>query len=204
MKILQRYFLVLGIVLPIILQNNVALGSEEYPVSAAPPNGLFSEYSFIVGYGTGRTHTAHYQQALTLLHLGINLDRFFPALNSYKGKLSFFIEPQFNPVFNSGDDYELGLGLGIQYLYPVMDKLSVYVRAGISPHYIAIEKIQRHQENGFLFSDLVGTGLYYHLTESSAINFGCWLRHLSNAGLEKPNDGINSVFGVIGYSFSFN
>ena len=204
MKFLQRFLLIYGIVLLIIFQHSVAMGSEGYPFSLPAADHFFSESAFLVGYGPGKTHTAHYQTALMILHLGVNLDRFFPALNAYQGKLSFFIEPQYNPVLNSGDDYEVGLGLGLQYLYPVTDKLSTYVRAGISPHYIAIEKIKRHQENGFLFSDLVGAGIYYHLTESSAINFGCWLRHLSNAGFEKPNDGINSVFGVIGYSFSFH
>jgi len=203
LKPIQRFFLVYGIVLLIMLQNSVVMGSEGHPFSSPAVDHFFSEAAFLVGYGPGKTHTAHYQTALMILHLGINLDRFFPALNSYQGKLSFFIEPQFSPVFNSGDDYELGLGLGLQYLHPVHDKFSAYIRAGISPYYIAIEKIQRHQENGFLFSDLVGAGIYYHLTESSAISFGCWLRHLSNAGLEKPNDGINSVFGIIGYSFSF-
>jgi opacity protein-like surface antigen len=202
LRTIQRCVFVLGIVALVIFRYDTAMGGEEYPSSGTPPYRLFSESSLILGYGSGFIHKVDYETALIILHLGVNLDRYFPSLNSYKGKLSFFIEPQFNPVINSESDYELGLGLGLQYRYPVNDKLSAYIRAGISPHYISIVTI--HQANGFIFSDLVGAGVYYHLTDSSAINLGFWFRHLSNATMEKPNDGVNTFIGVIGYSFFFN
>jgi hypothetical protein len=202
LRSLQRCILIFGIAFLVIFPQDVAMGSEEYPRSTTSPDSLFSESSLILGYGSGFIRKMDYETALIIIHFGVNLERYFPSLNSYKGKLSFFIEPQFNPVINSESDYEVGLGLGLQYQYPVNDKLSAYVRAGISPHYISIVNI--HQANGFIFSDLVGAGVYYHLTDSSAIHLGCWFRHLSNAAMEKPNDGVNSFIGVIGYAFIFN
>lgn len=202
LRIYKRCFLFLCIAILIISSYGMVAAGEESPVSAIPSDRLFSEASFIVGFGPGFIHRVHYETALIILHLGIDLDKYYPSLKSYKGKLSFFIEPQFNPEVNSGSDYELGLGLGLQYRYPVDDKISAYIRAGISPHYFTKETI--HQADGFIFSDVIGAGVYYHLSDSSAINLGCWLRHLSNAAIEKPNDGVNSIFGVIGYTIFFN
>ena len=202
LRIIKRYSLVIVIVFLVIFQYDTALGSGQYADSTAEPYRLFSESSIILGYGSGIIHKVDYDTAFIILHLGINLDRYYPSLNSYEGNLSFYIEPQFNPVINSESDYEVGLGLGFQYRYPVNDKMSAYFRAGISPHCITIETI--HQANGFIFSDLIGVGVDYLLTDSSAVNLGFWFRHMSNAGMEKPNDGVNSFIGVIGYSFFFN
>ncbi len=202
MRKIQRYILFLGIVFLVISQHDIAMGAGEYSDSTIEPYQLFSESSLILGYGSGIIRKVDYETALVILHLGVNLDKYFPSLKSYEGRLYFYIEPQFNPVLNSGSDYELGLGLGIQYQYPINDKLSAYCRAGISPHYITIETI--YQANGFIFSDLVGAGVYYRMTDSSAVNLGFWFRHMSNAAMKKPNDGVNSFIGVIGYTFFFD
>jgi opacity protein-like surface antigen len=59
------------------------------------------------------------------------------------------------------------------------------------------------QANGFIFSDTIGAGLSFFVTEYSAINVEYRLRHMSNAGMEKPNGGIDTHFGTIGYSLFF-
>lgn len=202
MRIHRRIFFILSVSFLIIFSTGMAMGSNENPSSAPAAHRLFSESAFITGYGTGSIHEGHYETALLIWHLGVNLDRFFPSLKTHKGKLTVFIEPQFNPVFNPESDFEFGLGLGLQYQYPIMDKLSAYALAGAGPHYISV--VTDDQANGFVFSDMVGVGLYYHLTERSAINVGYRFRHVSNAGMEMPNEGINSNFGVIGYSIFFN
>jgi hypothetical protein len=202
MKLQQRSFFVLGISFLLIFSTGIAIATDEISASAPTSNRFFGESAFITGFGTGSIHEGHYQTALLIWHLGINLDRVFPSLKSHKGKLTFFIEPQINPVVNPEADFEFGMGLGFQYQYPIMEKLSAYVLAGVGPHYISV--VTDDQANGFLFSDMAGVGLYYHLTDQSAIHVGYRIRHLSNCDIEIPNGGIDSHFGVIGYSVFFN
>lgn len=202
MIIRQRIFFTLSILFLIIFSTGMAIGSDENASSAPAANRLFSESGLITGFGTGTIEEGHYQTVLLIWHLGINMDRVFPSLKTHKGKLTFYIEPQVNPVVEPESDYEFGVGLGFQYQYPIMEKLSAYVLAGVGPHYISV--VTDDQANGLTFSDTAGVGLYYHLNDRSAINVGYRFRHLSNAGIQKPNGGIESHFGVIGYSVFFN
>lgn len=202
MIIRQRIFFTLSILFLIIFSTGMAIGSDENASSATAANQLFSESGLVTGFGTGTIEEGHYQTVLLIWHLGINMDRVFPSLKTHKGKLTFYIEPQVNPVVEPESDYEFGVGLGFQYQYPIMEKLSAYVLAGVGPHYISV--VTDDQANGFTFSDTAGVGLYYHLTDRSAINVGYRFRHLSNAGIQEPNGGIESHFGVIGYSVFFN
>ncbi len=202
MRIQRRILFVLGISFLIIFSTGMATAAND-PASAPPAaDRLFTESGLITGFGTGTVEEGHYQTVLLVWHLGINMDRVFSSLKTHKGRLTFYIEPQINPVVEPETDFELGVGLGFQYQYPVTENLSAYILGGVGPHYISV--VAEDQANGFIFSDSVGTGIYYHLTNCSAINIGYRFRHLSNAGIQKPNGGIESHFGVIGYSVFFN
>jgi len=202
MKFHQRFLLVFILACMILFSAGMAMGSDDGTAPVPAFNRLFSESAFITGFGSDSIPEGDYQTVLLICHLGINLDHLFPFLKSHRGKLTFFLEPQFNPVVNPKDDYEFGVGIGFQYQYPIMEKLSVYAMGSVGPHYISV--VTEDQANGFVFSDMVGAGLYFHLTSHSAINVGYRFRHLSNGDTAKPNTGIDSHFGVIGYSVFFN
>ncbi len=202
MKIRQRFLVFLGISFLILFSTTMLMAADENASAAPAANRLISESGLLTGFGTGDIEEGHYQTVLLIWHLGINMDHIFPSLKTHKGKLTFYIEPQINPVVEPESDFEFGVGLGIQYQYPVTEKLSAYILGGVGPHYISV--VTDDQANGFTFSDTVGAGIYYNLTDRSAINVGYRFRHLSNAGIQKPNGGIESHFGVIGYSVFFN
>ena len=164
-------------------------------------NRLFTESSIITGFGTSDISEGDYQPVLLIWHLNIDLKSFFTVLEKHRGSLSFYLEPQINPVVNPESDIECGIGLGFKYMYPFADKFSIYIMGGIGPHYISV--VTRDQANRFIFSDTAGAGLYYFITEDSAINLGYRFRHMSNAGFEYPNAGIETHFGTIGYSIFF-
>ena len=201
MRLHQRFLLGFPLAFTIVFSFGIAMGSDGGASSVPNFNRLFSESAFITGFGSDSIPEGDYQTVLLIWHVGINTDCVFPSLKSHNGKLTFFLEPQFNLVVNPEEDYEFGLGLGLQYQYPIMEKLSVYVLGGAGPHYMP--SITDEQASGFIFSETIGAGLYYHLTDRSAVNVGYRFRHMSNAGIAKPNMGINSNFGVIGYSVSF-
>lgn len=202
MKLHQRFLLVFPLACILVFSAGMAMGSDEGTSSASSFTRLFSESAFITGFGSDSIPEGDYQTVLLIWHLGINLDHVFPALKSHRGKLTFFLEPQFNPVVNPTDDYEFGVGVGFQYQYPILEKLSLYALGSVGPHYISV--VTDDQANGFVFSDTVGAGLYFQLTDRSAINVGYRFRHLSNADAAEPNFGIDSHFGVIGYSVFFH
>jgi hypothetical protein len=162
--------------------------------------GIF-ESEFIGGIGTGKIPEGNYQPVLMILHLGVELKKYFPRLEKHRGSLSCFLETQFNPVTNPDANLEVGFSPGIQYRYPVTEKLAAYLLLSAGPHYISI--VTSRQNNGFLFSDTIGGGFYYSLSGNSSITLGWRWRHLSNAGLKMPNGGINTNFITLGYAVFF-
>jgi hypothetical protein len=188
------------IVAVIILFTNYAY-CEEAQKEGRTSDRFFTEMGFIAGFGSTTIIEGTYQPILLIGHFGVDMKRYFSGLKNHSGTLSVFLEPQFNPVFSPQTDIELGIGIGLQYMHPIVGNLSAYALGSVGPHYISVVTLQ--QASGFLFSDVIGAGLYYYLTKDSAINAGYRLRHLSNLNLKTPNLGINTNFGVIGYSVFF-
>jgi hypothetical protein len=164
-------------------------------------NPLLTESGIIAGYGTGDVKEGNYEPVLLIWHLGCDLKRFIPELRNYSGTFSIYLEPQINPVFERETDLEFGIGVGLKYLHLVTEKISAYIFGSVGPHYITVET--RDQANGFIFSNTIGAGFSFFLTEKSSLNLGYRLRHMSNACTRKPNGGINTHFGTIGYSVYF-
>jgi opacity protein-like surface antigen len=111
------------------------------------------------------------------------------------------LEPQFNLVLKPAKETEFGLGIGLQYAYPVMDRISPYVLVVSGPHYISYDSIT--QAGGFNFSSAIGAGVYISLTREMALNLGYRYRHVSNGDLKKPNEGIDSHLAMVGLSLFF-
>ena len=192
---------VLIAILAVIFLSTGVYAEETSPDPGSAHDRLFTESGIVTGFGSGSIAEGDYQPILLIWHLGIDLKKLFPELKNQKGKLTFFLEPQVNPVVNPKTDFECGIGLGFKYMYPVTDKLSPYIMGGVGPHYISA--VTKDQANGFIFADTIGIGFYYFITEKSAINLGYRFRHLSNAGLADPNSGIDTHSGTIGYSVFF-
>lgn len=126
----------------------------------------------------------------------------FVILGSYqifeRKNFSIYTEAQLTFVHNQllkQPEYEFGLNAGIAYKIPFNQTLFLRGAIGAGPHYISMET--RRQANGFIFSDNFELGLH------KAVN-NVWLsvrarfRHISNAGLKKPNGGIDNLILLIG------
>ena len=114
------------------------------------------EAGFLTGYGWGSIAEGAYGPLLFIFHLGYNLKVSPRKEGSGSGICSFFTEPQYNLVFSSPRDYEFGMGFGVQYLYPLRDRLRPYLLAETGPRYISIHTAD--QVNGFIFSSAAGAG----------------------------------------------
>ena len=53
------------------------------------------------------------------------------------------------------------------------------------------------------FNEQIGVDLQYATSSSGAMTLGCTLYHASNAGIERPNDGITSTIVALGYAVRY-
>ena len=195
-------FVVVIASLMIMLSAGTACTADDKPAPVTTQNTFFSELGVYTGVGYGNVVEGHYIPIFFIVHMGMDMKRWFPSLQSHRGTLSLFFEPQFaSTAPESQNGVEFGIGVGLKYAYPIGDLYSVYVLGSVGPHVMSLKT--EDQANGFIFNDTVGLGMNYMISPGTAIDIQCRLRHLSNAGIKEPNYGIENLIGLIGYSLFF-
>jgi len=200
-KTLLRFVLVIASLM-ILLSAGTACAADDEPALAKTQNTFFSELGFYAGAGYGEVVEGPYIPIFFVVHMGMDMKRWFPSLQGHRGTLSLFFEPQFGiaPV-NKQNGVEFGIGVGLKYAYPIGDSYSVYILGSVGPHVMSLKT--QDQADGFIFNDTIGLGTAFKISPGSAINIECRLRHLSNAGIKEPNYGIENLIGLVGYSLFF-
>ena len=132
-----------------------------------------------------------YQPFLIMGHYATYLSK-----STRKGKLGIIVEPQFNPVrLGKGrSTIEFGLNAGLTYGHD-LGRSHLYGGISSGPHYIAVRTAM--QARGFIFSDNFFAGLRSQLGKKYRIDLQARFRHISNAGLQSPNLGIDNFLFVI-------
>lgn len=198
----RRFFAIVTVLTLRLLLGVPTAAPGAEPTAGSPSACAIDESALVAGYGTSRITEGRYEPLLLIWQVGVDLQRFFPVLKrATKGHLHVFLEPQVNVAFRPEADFEVGIGVGVKYRYPVTEKVSLYVLAATGVQYITVQT--HDQANGFNFSDVAGGGVYYFFSHRHAVSVGYRYRHISNASLERPNGGINSHFGTIGFSTFF-
>lgn len=126
---------------------------------------------------------------------------FANLLKGRKDDLYIYLEPQIVSVFFSPDDrgqeWEFGANLGLEYRLNFSDRTALIGAIGSGPHYITA-KVEK-QASGFIFSDNFTLGLKQTLGDGSTdLHLRTRFRHISNANLKQPNQGIDSWFVILG------
>lgn len=121
------------------------------------------------------------------------------------GPFDIYSEAQFarasSPTPGDGD-YEFGFNLGVTYQLSLSPSMVLAAALGSGPYYITVDT--RRQARGFIFSDNFEMGLTYHPPQSpTALQLRARYRHISNAGLENPNGGIDNLFVIAGVTHLF-
>ena len=196
----KRLALLIGAVLLLAAVPGTVKAGEILGSAQQAGHRWITEAGFISGYANTSINEGDYKTLLLIAHIGTAINRFIPALRHHRGVLSFFLEPQFNPVLTPSEN-EFGLGIGLQYTYPLTESISPYFLLVTGPHYISVDTTT--QAEGFCFSNAAGVGFYFSLTKNIALNCGYRYRHVSNAELKQPNGGIDSHIGLLGVSFFF-
>ena len=115
------------------------------------------------------------------------------------GKFRIYGEYQFTQAVNLRNvyDYEFGMNMGIQFIQRI-NRYSTFAAAiGSGPHFITVETDR--QANGFIFSDNFEMSLKrFFPSFKASIQLAARFRHISNAGLQSPNGGIDNLFFLFG------
>ena len=148
------------------------------------------------GFGNAVNTTTKYQP----IYLAGDFSWSFRKVPKKKVFLSWYFEPQINPVLTPRPlDIEFGTNLGLRNYIRINQNFLLYQMLGSGPHFISAE-VSR-QANGFIFSDNLAIGSFIRLNSKDLfLNLQFRIRHLSNAGLQSPNGGIDTWNVLVGLS----
>lgn len=119
-----------------------------------------------------------------------------------KGKINFILEPFANTVLKPNDNIEAGCNFLLKYVFPLTDTFQPYIKAGEGISYMSQHTYEQSTQYNFLSQGAVG--LHYFIKDNIALTVEYRYRHLSNAGIKHPNNGINTDFIIGGITLFFN
>jgi hypothetical protein len=128
----------------------------------------------------------------------------YKTKNSFNISLSIF--PHLGFVFQKrAVTYEYGIGVRANFNFAISKRNTFRAVIGSGPHYF--DCYTYRQAYGFLFSDylLVDYRRYFILNDRYySFDFEIGYRHISNASLCEPNDGIENIIIGIGFNIVLN
>lgn len=122
-----------------------------------------------------------------------------------KSSLDLVFMPQINTTTFKKEDknmeqsrgFETGINVGISLRRnSSSNKSSYFATLSSGPHYVS--ETPSRQTPGFIFSDNLFLGLDYALISQIHTSFQLGFRHISNAGIQNPNGGVNNIIGKLG------
>lgn len=159
-----------------------------------------------VGYGHGFERASDPQDDVRLLAViprtGIGLTDPIGGEAWYRGSLDLAIEPQILGNFRRGGGFAGGLALLLRY-HLLSEKLGgkrLIPFVGGGGGVIGVDFDGRNQDDGFNFILQAGVGAHWMLTPSLALTFDGRWHHISNAGLRSPNEGIDDLLLLTGFT----
>ena len=172
-------------------------------VNCRAQEGLFGgnrhKLAVTAGYGFEEQISSNADYQYNVVFLGARYHYNIFRKNTFG--IDFLAEAQYNltkyaydvvwiPEVKNG--FEFGVHPGIVFLKNFWeDELSIYAMVVIGPHYIS-GSLNR-QVSGFIFSDNFIIGADFKLFKSWYFDLNVGYRHISNANLKLPNDGINNI-----------
>jgi hypothetical protein len=150
----------------------------------------------IIGYGKAINKDTYYR----VFYLAGDFSWSFTKVPKKKFFVGWYLEPQVNPVRTKRPwDIEVGTNAGIRSYLRVNDGFYFYQMIGSGPHFITADV--KRQANGFIFSDNAALGIFKSLKKKPLfLNVQMRWRHLSNAGIQRPNSGIDTWNVLVGLS----
>jgi hypothetical protein len=174
------------------------LGAEEEPRPAEARSGL-REIGFRVAYGYSTRQDV--QVIPFYAHAGWFLPEVVDApLRGCNLDLEYLLEGWIGGVTGPQNAIELGINpIGFKLSYDAGQVVVPYFTGGVGVMYTGLQGIELG--GPFEFNETVGAGIEIFAREDLAVTVGFRYRHVSNAGIEDNNAGLDTLFGQIGLSW---
>jgi hypothetical protein len=174
---------------------------EEEADPAGPPadrRGL-RELGFRVGYGYSTREDV--QVIPFYAHAGWLLPELIDApLRSWNLDLEYVLEGWIAGVTGPQDAIEVGINpIGFKLAYDAGQTVVPYFAGGVGILYTGLQGIELG--GPFEFNETAGVGVEAFVEQGLALTVGFRYRHISNAGIEDENMGLDTLFGTIGLSW---
>ena len=193
------------------LAQPIASGGDARAQSAIWANGVgngFREDARLAGFsgavGIGVTAfggSEKHDMALVAGRYGKVLTGVLGGDSWYRGNLLLLGELFGGAQFNPGGAYVVGITPVLRYAFATGNRSIPFVDAGAG---ISLTDINGPDLSGnFQFNLQVGAGLHCFLRDDLALTVGYRWLHLSNAGIERPNLGVNTQVISVGVDWFF-
>lgn len=198
---MKRKLLLLALSFSLTMVTGPARGEEPGREEGPEAKIHLKEYGFLSGWREGSLDEGDdYQIIPFILRFGYDLTPLVQRINP-PGLLELEVEPFLNPVLGPETNVEGGCNLLLKYAYPLNSRLLPYIEGGTGLLYTS----QTFKEQSTHLNSIVqgGIGFHYFLRQSFSLDVGYRFRHFSNAGIRKPNEGIDTHSILIGFSYFY-
>lgn len=197
-KKLRAYFIF--VVLLLCLNLSSCRAEEE----AENRKSSLKSIDILTGFGKAHLRVrGGYEFIPVIAGFNFDLKPFFEKFNlSPAGLAEFQLEPFISLVYQPRLNIEAGNAFMLKFgLLPETSKFQPYINAGAGVLYMS--QHTNEQAKQFNFLEQGGVGMYYFFRDDLALNMNCRIRHISNAGLDTPNQGINTLLYLVGVTWKF-
>ena len=160
----------------------------------------FKEFGAVSGFQWGNLKNKdHYEVIPLMLHFGFDLRPLIK--NKSNILLEFLLKPFINSVTNPDDGAEIGNNFILKFAVPIKERIYPYIEGGCGLIYLTQDISQ--QATRFNFTSQLGAGITYFLKKNLNLSIGYRYRHVSNASIKRPNNGIDTNCVIGGISFLY-
>lgn len=208
----SKYFMIV-IFLFLFLSSNVVFSQDikntdssavAVQVKDEKPRSLYG-IEFLTGFGLAKLGAPQgdYHVIPFLVDLDFDLASILKKNNiPTLGLVQFVLEPFISSIYDPRSNVEIGNNFLIKIGFlPNTWRFQPYFKGGAGLIYLT--QHTREQGSQFNFNEHIGCGLHYFFKKNLALTLEYRYRHISNAGIEHPNDGINTNFAIGGVSYVF-
>lgn len=178
--------------LPALAAVLLATGLCDRAAGGEPPGGM-AEISLLTGFSKANLELQDaYELVPVVLRLGWELPRGW----------RFNLEPYVGHVLSPSHRQEFGCSLFLRWSRPVCTpSLRVFVEAGSGPMALLVDT--HEQSTDFNFISQAGAGCAYEFRPGWRVEAGYRRWHVSNAGLDHPNSGVDGNAFLVGLTRAF-
>ncbi|HEB78164.1 MAG TPA: acyloxyacyl hydrolase [Methylothermaceae bacterium] len=156
---------------------------------------------FSLGFsGNGDPRLVEYVAVLP--HLGFDISGWVGQDRWYRGNLDILVEAEYFEFRQPKRGHSVGGAALLRYNFRPWPRLSPYVDAGFGLGDLDVGL--RDQADGLVFYPQFGIGVNWSVTRRLSLNAGWRYHHMSNAGRELPNNGINANVFLLGFDLRLN